>query len=723
MIIMIKKIYLVLLSCVLLFSAKAQIFYSLKDSMGTYVPITGTYPTLKALATGAGVASQAYDDGFVNAITIPFSFTYNGVAYTKFNLCSNGFIGFGAAFAATASTTAPTYYSSPDLTGKSAEDTGQRAIIAPFWTDLIFTSAKGNAAQGISYTTTGTTPNRVFTIQWHNAGWDAGATAGSISFQIKLFETSNNIWFVYNQENGAIINSGNGNNASIGLTIKAFGLGTFISLSDSTNSATASKVTETAITGRPASGQIYIFKPITPIANDAGITKVYATNVVATAADPQNISAMITNAGTATLTKLPVTLNITGANTYSYVFTIGSLASGKSGIVTFPTFTPTNKGVNNISVTVPSDGDTANNSGTVSQLVTLGTLNYMSKLTPDASVGVSVVSDWAAKFTNPGSHAVNTILLNFADTLNGSQPFTVSIWDTTGTDVSTKTGAPGSIIWSSSQPLSTTPGVMAIKTDSSIKVNGDFFVVVSQTDTLGYNLGYERESPVRTKTFYIQTATLGGFLDNANSGAPYIKLDVGVQFDSTSTTPVSLLKFSGSKLNTNANLLRWTTATESNNAGFDVLRSTDGINFKPIATVSSKAILGNSNVSLDYNYTDNSAAKGTSYYRLNQRNKNGQTSFSGILALKDVAAAFKIASIYPNPVVSGMTLNISSPVELKATSVITDITGKILATRNFSIYAGDNMINYDVNNLKAGNYIIKVTTVDGSSQTQMFEKK
>ena len=70
-----------------------------------------------------------------------------------------------------------------------------------------------------------------------------------------------------------------------------------------------------------------------------------------------------------------------------------------------------------------------------------------------------------------------------------------------------------------------------------------------------------------------------------------------------------------------------------------------------------------------------------------------------------------------------MTLNISSPVELKASSVITDITGKIMANRNFNIYAGDNMINYDVNNLKAGNYIIKVTTTDGSSQTQMFEKK
>ena len=42
--------------------------------------------------------------------------------------------------------------------------------------------------------------------------------------------------------------------------------------------------------------------------------------------------------------------------------------------------------------------------------------------------------------------------------------------------------------------------------------------------------------------------------------------------------PVSLLTFSGYK-ESNHNVLKWTTANESNNSGFEIQRSADGINF------------------------------------------------------------------------------------------------------------------------------------------------
>lgn len=722
-----RKFYLLLLSCALLFTAKAQIFYSFKDSTGTYTSITGTYVTTKALSTGSGVASPAWDDGYANGITIPFTFTYNGVAYTKINVCTNGFATLGTAFTTTKSTTAPIYYSSPDLLGTNdPNDTIPRPILAPFWADLIFPAgvAAGNSSQGLSYTTTGTTPNRIFTIQWHNAGWDWSATAGTMDFQIKIFETTNVIMFVYNREAGAIVNGNGGtsNPASIGLSAKGYGLGNFISVSDSTNNATVSKFTESTITGRPNSGQYYIFTPVTPLTNDAAITKVYSTSVVSTVADPQNISALVTNGGTADITNLNVTLNITGANSFTDVQTIPTLSAGKSVYVTFNTFASTVNGKNTISVTVPADQDNTNNSGSTSQIVTLGTINYMSSLTPTGPFGQTSTTDFATLFTNPNTHSVNTILLNFADTANGSQPFSLSIWDATGTDANSQPGAPGNIIWSSSQPLTTMPGLMAIKTDSSISLTGDFFVDVTQTDTIPFDLGYENENPLRLGTFYVQNGNTNGFLDIGQSTLAFIKLDVGVQFDSVTTTPVSLLKFSGSKLNSSSNLLRWTTSTESNNLGFDVQRSSDGVNFVSIATVNSKALNGNSNISLDYTYQDNTASTGVNYYRLNQKSKNGTNKLSGIVSLRD-NALFKIAAIYPNPVQSNMSLGISSPVALKASSVITDMTGKIMLTRNFDIFAGDNLINYDVNTLKAGSYVIKVTAADGSTQTQLFEKQ
>jgi|GEM_PF-2490130 len=717
-----KKFYLLLMSTVLVLTLNAQIFYSFKDSTGTYTPITGTYVTTKALSTGTGVASQAYDDGYFNGIKIPFTFTYNGSTYTTLNVCTNGFVSLGKVFTTTTSTTAPIYYSSGDLKGTGqAVDTIPRPIIAPFWTDLIFTAAKGSATQGISYTSTGTTPNRVFTIQWHNAGWDAGATAGSISFQLKLFETTNVIEFVYNRETGSIINSGNGDIASIGLTALGYGLGSFISVSDSTNNATTSKVTEYSVTGRPNTGQYYIFKPVTPLANDGAVTKAFATAVVATVADPQTNSTIITNAGTGALTNVPVTLNVTGANTFTDVQTIPSLASGKSIYVTFNTFTPTANGTNNVAVSIPSDGDNTNNVANALQTVTTGTINYLTTNTPTGGFGQASISDFTAKFTNPNAHSIDNVLLNFSDTANGSQPYTVGIWDATGTDINSQTGAPGNIIWTS-PVYHTTPGLVSVPVSPSLSVTGDFFVVVSQTDTIPFQLGYENESPLRSGIFYVQNSSTNGFLDISQSTIGFIKLDIGVQFDSVATTPVSLLKFSGSKINSGSNLLRWTTATESNNAGFEILRSADGVKFTKIAQVSSKATNGNSTSSLDYIYTDNTSFKGTNYYRLNQLDKNGKGSLSEIVVIKE-KSSFDVTSIYPNPVQSDMTLGITSAATLKAKSIIIDMTGKVVLTNNFEIYAGDNLVKYNLSNLKPGSYTINVTANDGSSQTQLFEKK
>ena len=70
------------------------------------------------------------------------------------------------------------------------------------------------------------------------------------------------------------------------------------------------------------------------------------------------------------------------------------------------------------------------------------------------------------------------------------------------------------------------------------------------------------------------------------------------------TLPVTLLSFRGYK-DGSRNQLRWTTTTELNNRGFEVQRSTDGINYSVIGFVNSIALFGNSSSDLDYTFTDN----------------------------------------------------------------------------------------------------------------------
>jgi hypothetical protein len=95
-------------------------------------------------------------------------------------------------------------------------------------------------------------------MEWINMNWDYSASTAGISFQLKLYETSNIIEFVYRQEAGALVNDG----ASIGLTAAATGSGNFSSVSASTANPTVSTTTETnSIVTKPATGQIYRWDP------------------------------------------------------------------------------------------------------------------------------------------------------------------------------------------------------------------------------------------------------------------------------------------------------------------------------------------------------------------------------------------------------------------------------------------------------------------------------
>jgi hypothetical protein len=110
----------------------------------------------------------------------------------------------------------------------------------------------------VSYLLSGTTPNRVLTIEWSGGKWDYNAVSAVMSFQVKLYETSNIIEFIYKQESGAI--AANSGGASIGLSGTANN--SFLSLDGSGTSPLASATTEkTDIVSKPATGQIYRWIP------------------------------------------------------------------------------------------------------------------------------------------------------------------------------------------------------------------------------------------------------------------------------------------------------------------------------------------------------------------------------------------------------------------------------------------------------------------------------
>jgi hypothetical protein len=99
--------------------------------------------------------------------------------------------------------------------------------------------------------------------------------------------------------------------------------------------------------------------------------------------------------------------------------------------------------------------------------------------------------------------------------------------------------------------------------------------------------------------------------------------------------------------------LRWTTSNENNNAYFNVLHSTDGATFTKIGTVQGR---GNANVAQDYSFDDASPENGTDYYRLEQVDLDGKSTYSMIVSVDMDLIGNVYLQLYPNPAHDHITL-------------------------------------------------------------------
>jgi hypothetical protein len=175
-----------------------------------------------------------------------------------------------------------------------------------------------------------------------------------------------------------------------------------------------------------------------------------------------------------------------------------------------------------------------------------------------------------------------------------------------------------------------------------------------------------------------------------------------------SPLPVSLLSFSGFKDGTR-NQLRWVTASETNNSGFEVQRSSDGINYSSLGFVNSLAIGGNSQSQLKYSFIDANPTGLKQYYRLKQFDIDGRSSLSNILLIQgEKPAAFEIASVYPNPSRGQVTVLLNAPDNKAVTIRLIDLAGRTLQTKQINALAGNNSIPFDISNLAKGQYLISV---------------
>jgi GEVED domain/Secretion system C-terminal sorting domain len=138
---------------------------------------------------GSGASFTGFsgsDDAYSSATNIGFNFVYKGNTFTQLVVNTNGFLVLGA--------TAP----GASFTNNFNSGTFYQNLIAPLWDDWVTQGNAGGASVGnfIKYRLSGTSPNQVLTIEWF--GMERFSYAGpNINFQVKLYEGSNNIEFIY----------------------------------------------------------------------------------------------------------------------------------------------------------------------------------------------------------------------------------------------------------------------------------------------------------------------------------------------------------------------------------------------------------------------------------------------------------------------------------------------------------------------------------------------
>jgi len=153
--------------------------------------------------------------------------------------------------------------------------------------------------------------------------------------------------------------------------------------------------------------------------------------------------------------------------------------------------------------------------------------------------------------------------------------------------------------------------------------------------------------------------------------------------------PITLVEFSGRTMG-NDGLLQWTTATEQDNAYFELLASGPdkgvGEELLPLGRVIGA---GTSFSPLNYHFVDDRPSKrGTYYYQLRQVDFDGTSTLSQVIALEYGKGVFGEPSVWPNPFSLDATIVLYAPASGTLQVQLRNALGQSLGSTSFAIDQG-----------------------------------
>ena len=620
------------------------------------------------------------------AQTIPFSFDFNGTAYTSVYLAPSGIVTFTSVSGAAPSN------ANVALPSATIPDNS----ICLWGLDL------SGANDAIEVKTFGTSPNRQYWIQWKSASW-AGIGATSWAYwSIVLEETTNNVYIVDERNYG-----GTGPAITAGLQFSA---------TSAMSVAGSPALTSTNIaTGGSDEGvsdnSYYAFIQGTQPDYDAAMSNIDMPNYVQTGQGGTDVMATVTNMGAQTITDLELSYTVDNGTAVVGTVTGLSIAPGTSATVTHPTaWNPTTNGSFTIEFWASSINGNAD-ANPADDKTDKSVITYSNSY-PRTVLYETFTSSTCAPCV-AGNANFEGIVANIPANELASIKYQMS-WPGDGDPYNTADG-------------NTVRGYYAINSVPRLEADGGWdgnsssFTMGVHTDALQVPafVSIWAEYSVDLTTNTVTTcATIEAMADLGDA-----TLQIAIkEFETTQN------------VGTNGETEFFHVVKKmAPNANGQVVTITDGMN-QTICTdykFNGNFRLPNNSNDLINDATEHSVEDfndlGVVVWLQNKASKevyNATNAINTPVSTNSLEANVATVSVFPNPAVNNTTISIVSVDANVASVQVMDIVGKtVINMANVNLNNGDNTVDLNTASLEAGVYLIEVTINGEVSTSQLVIQK
>lgn len=243
------------------------------------------------------------------------------------------------------------------------------------------------------------------------------------------------------------------------------------------------------------------------------------------------------------------------------------------------------------------------------------------------------------------------------------------------------------------------------------------YIVGDYVSARVWAIDYDGINPATSTQITTASGSITSFGQDENNELYLVSFNGKIYRFIPTVVPVELVSFSAIVVESGVKL-SWDTATETNNSGFSIERSSDGINFFEIVFIGGNGTSANRH---GYSYVDQDVTSGVYYYRLKQIDFDGTVEYLQTVMI-DLGRIrnFKLEQNYPNPFNPSTRISFQIPQNSFVTLKIYDLLGnEITSLINKEMIAGNHKVEFDASQLSSGVYFYRLTADNFTEMKKM----